>query len=87
MTKEEREQRKNIADQERAVRENERLSQQLSKEKYKRDARFKALEVAQYINVSPKGVNPPEPQANRMNEDRIIDVSEKIYQWLIKVIK
>jgi len=67
------------------IRENERMQKQLSDSSFKQSARFKSLEIAQYLN----------PQRNASvlvgakpdKEYDIVKKAEEIYQWLIKVLK
>lgn len=66
------------------IRENERMQKQLSDSSFKQSARFKSLEIAQYLNpqrnISAMGEKP-------QKEYDIVKKAEEIYQWLIKVLK
>jgi len=66
------------------IRENERMQKQLSDSSFKQSARFKSLEIAQYLNpqrnISVMGEKPDK-------EYDIVKKAEEIYQWLIKVLK
>jgi len=66
------------------IRENERMQKQLSDSSFKQSARFKSLEIAQYLN--------PQRNISVMGEKTekeydIVKKAEEIYQWLIKVLK
>lgn len=74
MTKEER----TIQEQ---IRENERTQKRLSDLSFKQSARVKALETAQYMNPNRTTLG-----GKQISYD-LIKESEKIYQWLIKVLK
>ncbi len=69
------------------LRENEKAQRQLSEKILKRDARFKALEVAQYLKPSTNYVNNPLSNQKAVVQDYdIIKKAEEIYKWLIKVL-
>lgn len=69
------------------LRENEKAQRQLSEKILKRDARFKALEVAQYLKPPTNYVNNPLSNQKVVAQDYdIIKKAEEIYKWLIKVL-
>jgi len=69
------------------LRENEKAQRQLSEKILKRDARFKALEVAQYLKPSTNYVNNPLSNQKAVVQDYdIFKKAEEIYKWLIKVL-
>lgn len=66
------------------IRENERMQKQLSDSSFKQSARFKSLEIAQYLNPQRNiSVMSEKPE----KEYDIVKKAEEIYQWLIKVLK
>jgi len=92
MTKEEREQRRIIAAQDKVFQENQRMAKELSKEEYRQRARFKALETAQYLKPPVNYINDrsglaPQQTVKVQPDYDVVAAAEKIYQWLIKVLK
>jgi hypothetical protein len=77
MTKEERLIQRQIID-------NERKGKQLSDLSYKRDARFKALEVANHLKPSPIYGTQLNSNIGKQPEYDIVKKAEEIYKWLIK---
>lgn len=54
---------------------------------FRKSSRINALEIASKLSISSKGLNPLDQNSCKMTDEKIIDASEKIYQWLIKVIE
>lgn len=77
MTKEERLIQRQIID-------NERKGKQLSDLSYKRDAKFKALEVANHLKPSPFLGTKLSSNIEKQPEYDVIKKAEEIYKWLIK---
>ena len=73
------------------IRENERMQKQLSESSYKQNARFKALEVAQYLKPSTNYISDRTTLSQNLPKQEtdydIVKKAEEIYQWLIKVLK
>ncbi len=91
MTKEEREQARIVRENSQQMKQIQATQKELSATEYKQKARFKALEVAQYLKppvtyVENSNLLSPNRKAIVSDYD-VVAAAEKIYQWLIKVIK
>ena len=79
-----RQQQAAIKAQQKAVKENMRLAKEEKDLEFKRNARLRAVDIAQYLKLREPRTE-DKTALKKFNEWDVTKEAEKIYQWLIKV--